>query len=695
MNIGIISKAKGASLKANGLLGWFGLSVVAVASFTIAINSFEQVVQGNFYFSSLCFLLMFIIALVTTGKIALTVFIFLIPLLPTLNAQLATFGGISSPSLPMAGSDLVAGYFLGFLSKQVIYSFALQNIYSLRAIRPPWPINIVLLVVTFSTALAILRNNWASASSISFNAIPFSLINFREISWFDDLRPLTDWMAYAAAAGSFLLAVHFLKFSKNRSSLVYRPLLGGLFLSGILAIVQSKTGMGFEQLPIYRDILGYAPYGFRPDLHAYAGYTLLGAIGLWGYYSTIKVKFERAFILLVIVLSWYGLIASISKSSIFFALFASIVGFFWWIFYAHQKNFFRLVLKMALLILALSSLLLLAIMSDLVSAPNWLIYLYQTFSKLHWSNFNEVSAALSQRPAIWLAAIRMWELFPIFGVGQGDFYQLSRLFNFYNVPDLINGENTHNYFLQTLSETGLAGAFCFAIAIFAPFFLVKDRRVLMPAAIGLFSLFLGNIYAHSFLVRENLLLAAVFLGLMYSYVPQEKLALSPYRLLKTWKPNFSWNWVVPIAFLAFLGLGVREIYTSFYRFPFEYGSACFVNKPLSEDRWSSGLYEIPLPIGSHGVQLPIRVARPNIQNIPLSATLEIVDSGKQVLASQSLVWSKEGPEVLKISLPNGGVVSGAGIKASLKLSSCWTPRNLGISIDGRRLGVLVDSPIID
>jgi hypothetical protein len=144
-----------------------------------------------------------------------------------------------------------------------------------------------------------------------------------------------------------------------------------------------------------------------------------------------------------------------------------------------------------------------------------------------------------------------------------------------------------------------------------------------------------------------------------------------------------------------VGLGTREIYTSFYRFPFEYGSTCFVNQPLSPDRWSSGLYEITLPIGSHGVQLPIRVARPNIQNMPLSATLQIVDSSNQILASQALVWSKEGPEALKIGLPNGGAVSGAGVKAVLKLSSCWTPRNLGMSIDGRRLGVLIDSPIID
>jgi hypothetical protein len=195
-------------------------------------------------------------------------------------------------------------------------------------------------------------------------------------------------------------------------------------------------------------------------------------------------------------------------------------------------------------------------------------------------------------------------------------------------------------------------------------------------------------------MKKNLFLAAIFLGLMYSYVPQEKLALSPYQLLKDWRPQIPWKFIVPIACVVILALGAREIYTSFYRFPFEYGSACFVNKPLSEDKWSSGLYEIQLPIGSHGVQLPIRVARPNLQNTPLTATLQILDSSNKVLASQALEWRENGPYALEIGLPNGVTINEAGVRASLKLSSCYTPRNLGESVDGRRLGVLIDPFII-
>jgi len=694
MIIKLLSKVKDMPSVVNGLLCWLGLTMSTLVCFIIFFDSLEQLERGNFYFSSFCFALMFCFAIVSSGKIAPTIFIFFTPLLPSLNVQITAFSSLALPTLPMAGFDLVAGFFLGLLSKYLIYSFAVRNIDPIRALRVPWPINAVLLIITFSTILAILRNSWASASLISFNALTLSMISARGVSWFEDWRPLTDWMAYVMAGTTFLLTLNLLKFSGNRLAVIYRPLLAGLFLSGILALIQSKTGIGYENPPTYQDIFGYAPYGFQPDLHAYAGYTLLGAVGLWGYFFTAKMKFERVFILLVIAISWYGLIASISKSSIFLAFFVSMVGIGFWILRRNKKSFVSALLKVGLLTSVLVSLLLLAILADLVSTPNYLKYLYQAFSKLDWSNFNEISAAFSNRPGIWFAAFRMWEIVPIFGVGQGDFYQLSHLFNFYNISDLRVGENTHNYFLQTLAETGLFGAIAFLVAIAAPFFLVKDRRVLWPAAVALFSLFLGNIFAHSFLVRENLFLAAILLGLMYSYVPAERLALSPLQLLNEWKPKISWNWILPSAVFVVLVLGAREVYTSFYKFPFQYGSNCWINRPVGPDGWTSGLYEVPLPVGSHGLRLPLKVMRPNLGEKPLEASFSLIDSKGQVLTTQAIEWRENGPNTIEIVLPNGGVIQEAGVKASLKLSSCYTPRNLGESADGRRLGVMVDSPII-
>jgi hypothetical protein len=674
-----------------GSLSNVSLMVALIASLFILMNNLNY---SHLYFSTFCFFLMFGVGFVASGQVALAIFIFLVPLAPTLGNQITAYTGMVLPSKALMGFDLVAGYFLAIFCKHVLYSMATHKAGGMGYLKASWPVNLVILIISCSTILAVMRNAWHSASPLEFAGIGLSLIEVRGIGWLEDLRPLTDWTAYALAGAAIILVGNTLRTIQARNQTIFRPVMAGLFLSGILAVIQSRTGIGL--IFIHKDSLGYAASGFQPDIHAFGGYMLLGAIGFWGYFYFCKSKVEKIWIWVIVTFSWMSLLFSYSRATILVALLMMLIWAILKVFGQHNKQLLIRALIGLVILMGLSASLSFLLLKDFQANIPWRYSnLFNNIASIDLSNFIQINDALSHRPAIWLVALRMWQNFPLFGVGQGDFYQLSSLFNFENFKGIGEGENTHNYFLQTLAETGLVGAVAFALAIAAPFFLVKDKRVLYPAAIALFSLFLGNIFAHSFLVRENLFLAAIFLGLMYSYVPQEKLALSPYQLLRAWKPQLSWKWIVPIACLAFVGLGAREIYTSFYRFPFEYGSACFVNKPLSEDRWSSGIYEIPLPIGSHGVQLPIRVSRPNIQKIPLSATLEIVDSGKQVLASQSLVWRKEGPEVLKISLPNGGVVSGEGIKASLKLSSCWTPRNLGISIDGRRLGVLIDPPIID
>jgi O-antigen ligase len=684
--------------KINNAIGYsfafLSFFIVASLSIAILINNVWQLMLGNYYFSTICFVFIFIITLVAARRIAFATFIFFIPLLPNLSVQLATFAGISFSPAPMVGVDFLLGYFLAIFCKHLIYVLTTKNRGMLDVYMAPWPINALLLTIVFSVALAIYRNTWSSASSSDFYSFLFNASIFRGIGWFDDLRPLTDLVSYLMAGGVVLEVFRIAKSSRSPLPAIFRPLLAGLFLSGILALIQSKTGLGYEKIRTWKDIFGYAPYGFQPDLHAYAGYTLLGAIGLWGYYYAAKVKSERFFILVIVVLSWYGLIASISKSTIFLATLASTTGFFWLKFSVYKKRLFFFILFFTLFLLIISFISRFSFISNIVRMSDSFNALYLTFVGLNWSNINDISAAFSNRPGIWLAALGMWAKFPLFGVGQGNFYQLSHFFNFINVPDLINGENAHNYFLQTLAETGLVGVFAFTLAILTPFFLVKDRRVLMPAAVALFSLFLGNIFAHSFLVRENLFLAAVFVGLMYSYVPAERLALSPLQLLKEWKPKIPWNWILPSAVFIVLVLGAREIYTSFYKFPFQYGSNCWINRPVGPDGWTSGLYEVPLPVGSHGLRIPLKVMRPNLGEKPLGASFSLVDSKGQVLATQAIDWKENGPNTIEIALPNGGVIRDAGVKASLKLSSCYTPRNLGESADGRRLGVMVDSPII-
>ena len=679
-------------------LSYIGLTAALISSSYVLFNNLDQVVSHLFYFSSFLFLFMFVVGLVAPRKVSLGIFVFLVPLASTLSNQITLYIGVPLwSSQVMAGFDLVASYFLAIFCKYIFYSIAVRNARVMAHMKVGWPVNLLILIVSCSTLLAVTRNAWHSAAPLAIAGMNLSLMEARGIAWLDDLRPLVDWMAYALSGAIIILVGCTLRDMPKRNQYIFRPIMAGLFLSGILAIIQNRTGLGLNNSAIF-DSLGYAAIGFQPDLHAFAGYTLLGALGLWGYFSFCKGKYEKGLIFVVSILSWIAVVMSYSRATQLIALSVALIFIIFRLFDdRNNKLLLVYVLMGSVLLMGISTALFLLYQNELlVLIPQRNLIMFNDLLGMDLNNFAQINAALSERPAFWLAALRMWQSFPLFGVGQGDFYQLSPLFNFEDFPILRAGENTHNYFLQTLAETGLVGGVAFVIAIIAPFFLVKDRRQLTPAAVALFSLFLGNVYAHLFLVRENLLLAAVFLGLMYSYVPLEKLVLSPYQFLRALKPPLSWKWIIPIACFLFFVLGAHEIYASFYRFPFKYGSNCFVNKLVTEDRWSSGLYEIPLPIGSHGVQLPIRIERPNIQNIPFSATLEIIDSSNsQVLASRSFMWRKDGPYTLKIDLPNGGGVTGAGVKASLKLSSCWTPRNLGMSTDGRRLGVLIDSPIIE
>jgi hypothetical protein len=165
--------------------------------------------------------------------------------------------------------------------------------------------------------------------------------------------------------------------------------------------------------------------------------------------------------------------------------------------------------------------------------------------------------------------------------------------------------------------------------------------------------------------------------------------------LTSWKPKLILKIMFGIASTILIIAGIRELNKSFTVFPFEYGSRCFINAPISPDKWSAGLYQIPLPIGARSFELKIRVARPHIEKNPLRASLEIRDPNNRILSSEQFEWRENGPQKLILSMPDSEAIPGAGYKASLRLSSCFTPRNLGQSIDGRRLGIIVESSTIN
>jgi len=388
------------------------------------------------------------------------------------------------------------------------------------------------------------------------------------------------------------------------------------------------------------------------------------------------------------------LLASMSKASIIFAVLVTIASLVFFLSKWNTRKYFSIHHRWIFIALVPIIFLSIANLTNSLGVPYWLKHTYAILKDINWSNFNEISLAFSGRPGIWLVALRMWYSLPIFGVGLGDFYQLSSIFNFDNIPDLISGENAHNYFLQTLSEIGLTGVLVFSIALSMPFILTDNRSQLLAGSVGLFSLFLGNIFAHSFLVRENLFLAAILLGLMYSSIPQERLSFNPYGLLKARRAFLPWKSILIVIFFTFFILSIREIYHSFYSFPFKYGAKCFLSKPLTPDKWTTGLYEIPLKEGTREVKFSINIIRPNLQKIPLTGDFQVLDSENHVLTTSTYKWSQIGLKEVEIILPDGISIRGSGGRLRLSLSSCYVPRNIGSSTDGRRLGVIVESYIM-
>jgi hypothetical protein len=553
--------------------------------------------------------------------------------------------------------------------------------------------------IALSTYLAIARNVTQSAARTNFWGSFYNLGHFRPIGWHDDYFPISDLVAYGVAGILIVLVISYLREQDHRDAKIFRPLMIGLIIASLWGILQSMTGYGIphELVDFRKDFFGYAAIGFQPDLHAYAGHLLLGALGLFGYFFIIKQSVERKIILLVCALSWFSLLLSKSRSSLLIAIFAAICIF---LILAYQRKISIFYLRA----FGISALLIVATLGvttilGLNPSLGWVGELLQQLQLAKLSNLNQLGGIMGSRFEIWTAAANMIAAFPLVGIGQGEFYRLSANVAFSKSQFLFlnNGENAHNYFLQTLAELGVIGFGLLACAVIFPFWRSRDRRYLIPAGVGLASLFLGNIFSHAFLVRENLLIAAMLIALAYSWLYDERSNLSlPFSSGLKPPKDRKWHdvvWFMPVG-LAILSLwGGYEVWSKWGSEPFKSGVACQKNLPISGDGWSSGVYELVLPTGTSGVNLPIEVVRPSLNRYPLNLKLSLIHSKIFNLPVQNISYSQISKDVLVVKLPEGNVITESNIRLRLELSDCYTPRNLGGSTDGRRLGILIKPPI--
>lgn len=615
--------------------------------------------------------------------------VFVLPLLPNLTWQIQQYFGYGRIlALHNSGFDLIAGLFLGALVNQLW-----NKRIKITSLALPWQAGLVMLMLTLSAWLAISRNLHQTDSLFELRTLIYNLMHLRSIGWLDDYRPLFDWLAYGSACALMAVMTPALKSMPDRNDVIFYPIICSLIIAAIVGYRQSTYGIGLslDQINFRVDRFGYMALGFQQDIHAFAGQMLIGSIGFFGYLYYTQSKLIRiALVVGVIPLTWIALFLSKSKSNFALSVVSLIVMAAIW-FFRHSRYTTRVLMGLLIAVAMV------AISAVFFKEP-WITELLFLIQKLGIADLAALNIKLSYRPEVYLAALHMFALFPFLGMGLSEFYRQSasyELTHSYFLSIEQNGENAHNYFLQTLVENGLLGVLVFAILLFYPLCCMRNKRVLIPAWVALGAIFVGNLFAHSMLIRENLFIAASLVSLMYAWAYTEKSLATPGPTEVCPSMPCSWSLKHPVIIIGLtIGIGllcVKEVYQSFARFPFTADTQCFKPRALDQDGWTSGLHEVVMPLGSHGITLNLARTQPDVAKRPLSALLSITHPNKGMLAQTDLTFTKDAPIRIELNLPEGVTTSDTQYRAVLRLQRCFIPKNMGINADDRRLGVRIES----
>ena len=548
-------------------LEWFGLLIILFCLSILVTHFIASFFQPVRWPTKWYFYVSLILAL-ASQKWSTFFILFALPLLPELHIQAQN---VLHPSVKYfvgyPGPDVIAGFAIGqWLRLKIIKSSPIQ----LSDMRPPWPLGLLLLVLTISACVAIARNLSQSSELFLVSELLNKLVTFKLLTRTDNYYPLVDLLMFGFCGLFIISLLYSLRLSAEKDEVIFKPILCGLLVSAYLGIYQAFTRFGLpENTYSYRpENFGYGAQGFQPDLHAFAGHMLLGAVGLFGFIQTIKSNAIRHFSLFVVISCWIALILSKSRASLVFAVCITTV-FLVWIFTRWSQRLFNKILTILIFVTGVVCLIL------LTNNYRWIIDFLIAIKDVDPTDFKTLNALSRDRLELHGAAIRMGESFPMFGIGLGNFFRLSSIVDFSGSPYMLSqgGENAHNYFLQTFAEVGLVGLFCFILIFLVPFHHCRLRKYLTPALVAITAIFAGNIYSHSLLIRENLLLLSAFLCLLIVNSSHQSLCSTdnsvPYKGTKTIK-----KLLLAVISSLVLFLSTIEVVTSFRRYPFDLRSSC-------------------------------------------------------------------------------------------------------------------------
>jgi O-antigen ligase len=663
---------------------YYGLFLCLLTLSIVLISYAYGLLQPVRWPSLIYFLISFSLTLVSV-RWSTAVLVFSLPLLPCLHTQLSY---IKSPPVPYfvnyAGIDAIVGYAVGLLLLNIANKT--NNWKSL--LLPPWTAGLVLIVTSASAAVAVCRNLWQSTSEFSFVGLVNSLLRFKLVTKLNDYFPVVDLLVYTSATLLFTLLIYFFKENRDSIKIVFRSLMCAAVLAALLGIIQAITAFGLAEHTIeYRSIgIGYGAIGFQPDIHAYGAHMLVGTVGLLGYLSVTSISFERKVIFSVMSICCVALVLSKSRTSAIFLVIVMAIYFLNALndiyFKKNRFIFLTLFLIVTIIISIVQSF---AFNREIVAALS-------NSSTSFWQKMNEISR---YRLEIFVISLRFFSLVPLFGIGHGNFFRISRNQELTGVNWFSSqgGENAHNYFLQSLVELGLVGLVIYGIFFLYPIVFRSKYSRVMPAMWALLAVALGNVYSHSLIIRENLFLLAVFTALLYANARVQYRVVKDDVVLGVRNAKSLPKYLSLFAILCVCGLLLliaREVRQSFNKAPFAFGDECLrVKQALGVDGWSSGTYRIALPTGVRDVSFFVDDFNDEWLHKVTDMHLVIYDQlGVRIIEKTYTVNRLYLPLELNISVPQG-VSSDGQLVATLSYPLCFTPANHSLSSDDRRLAFKV------
>lgn len=646
-------------IKLKAFLSWSGLVIIGFGLL---------VVVGNYIFSTLqpfrgpskIYFWLFIFIATFSLKAAIWLIIFSLSLMPNFHHQLAY---LTNPSVKYfivyPGVDAIAGLFFG---QQLNYIYKYKK-FNLSLIKPPWEMGLLLVFLTISTIIAVIRNIWQTASHFTISNLIDNVFNFKLIDKLSDYLPISDLLVFIYGVILAISIINYLDDKNNKNELIVKPLIISLFISAFWGIVQAWTsyGLNSDTLSIRHEFLGYGAIGFQPDIHSYGSLMMLGAVGLIGFVQSSLTTVWRHISIFVSVLCWVALVLSKSRASLGLTILMTIFFIFLYIKKSNIKYF------IGILIISTTSLIVYIVKNT------WFRELYKNFFYNRPEFYEAINTLSSWRYDLHSAAVHMWSQFPLFGIGLGNLYRTSADYAFSSstLMSRLGGENAHNYFLQLLVEVGLIGFICFSLIIVSPFLKIKNINILNIGSMLVISLFLGNIYSHSMIIRENMYLLVVFISLLYSFCNCNLNLNKNTRFKKI----LVWISAVIVSVLI-LVLCSMEIINKWNQLPFEFGRECYRVIPSVGSGWDRNRLTIYLPDNSHGVRLTLSKNTDSVNLVDLSLRLDLFDKLKNIIATNFSTNLDGDYLIVEITLPEEARIGAEGGVAVLTLLGCSVDKDL-------------------